>query len=268
MSCKSIRLYSFNTKHKRLNQTKPKTFGFLSILLVTSPAGQWGPDETKELIAICGELERNSSVAKRSKALWEAVSSRMADRGFNRSSEQCKCKWKNLLIRYKGKETSDPETGRKCPFFEELQAVLLKEKRTCRDYFLNPRRVLPVPRRSIGNLKKRKAERVILPRVSNTTASFNCGTSTIPEMLNEFLKQQQRTEIEWREMMERRAHERQLFEQEWRQKMVKVERELLMTEKAWREREEQRRIREESSAERRDALITTILNKLIDQTNF
>ncbi|KAK9928273.1 hypothetical protein M0R45_025418 [Rubus argutus] len=109
---------------------------------------------------------------------------------------------------------------------------------------------------SIGNLKKRKAERVILPRVSNTTASFNSGTSTIPEMLKEILKLQQRTEIEWIEMMERRAQELQLFEQGWRQKMVKVE------------REEQRRMREESRAERRNALITTILNKLIDQTNF
>lgn len=75
--------------------------GGMRMMVVTSPTGQWGPEETKELIAIRGELERDSSVAKRSKALWEAVSSRMADRGFSRTSEQCKCKWKNLLIRYK-----------------------------------------------------------------------------------------------------------------------------------------------------------------------
>lgn len=266
--------------------------GGMRMMVVTSPTGQWGPEETKELIAIRGELERDSSVAKRSKALWEAVSSRMADRGFNRTSEQCKCKWKNLLIRYKGKETSDPETGRKCPFFEELQAVFTEREKNMQRLLLESEAGTARSKKkvkksrsgrsseeltddpdedegdSIVNLKKRKAERVILPRVSNTTASFNSGTSTIPEMLKGFLKQQQRMEIEWREMMERRAQERQLFEQEWRQKMVKVETERLMTEKAWREREEQRRMREESRAERRDALITTILNKLIDQTNF
>ena len=67
--------------------------------------------------------------------------------------------------------------------------------------------------------------------------------------------------------MERRAHERQLFEQEWRQSMEKLERERLMIEQAWREREEQRRMREESRAERRDALLTTLLNKLINESN-
>ena len=69
--------------------------------------------------------------------------------------------------------------------------------------------------------------------------------------------------MQWREAMERRAHERQMFEQEWRQSMEKLERERLMVEQAWREREEQRRAREESRAENRDVLLTTLLNKLI-----
>lgn len=62
---------------------------------------QWSQEETKELIRIRAELERDSSVAKRGKTLWEAVSSRMSARGFSRTSDQCKCKWKNLLNRYK-----------------------------------------------------------------------------------------------------------------------------------------------------------------------
>ncbi|KAM5573749.1 trihelix transcription factor GT-3b [Rosa sericea] len=261
-------------------------------MMVTSPTGQWGPDETRELIAIRGELERDSSVAKRSKALWEAVSSRMTARGFSRTSEQCKCKWKNLLIRYKGKETSDPETGRKCPFFEELQAVFTERERNMQRLLLDSEAGTPRSKKRVkkarsgrssdelsedpdededgsnGNIKKMKAERVVTPRAMNATANFSSGSGSVTEMLKEFLKQQQRMEIEWREMMERRTQERQLFEQEWRQRMVKVERERLMVEKDWREREEQRRMREESRAERRDALINSILNKLIDQTNF
>lgn len=59
------------------------------------------------------------------------------------------------------------------------------------------------------------------------------------------------------------AQERRVLEQEWRQSMEKLERERLMLEQAWREREEQRRMREESRAEKRDALITTLLNKLL-----
>jgi hypothetical protein len=62
--------------------------GGMRVMVVTSPTGKWSPEETKVLIAIRGELEKDSSVAKRSKALWEAISSRMADRGFNRKREE------------------------------------------------------------------------------------------------------------------------------------------------------------------------------------
>ncbi|GKU95952.1 hypothetical protein SLEP1_g9246 [Rubroshorea leprosula] len=62
---------------------------------------QWGQEETRELIAIRGELERDFTVSKRTKALWEVVSAGMRERGYIRTPDQCKCKWKNLLSRYK-----------------------------------------------------------------------------------------------------------------------------------------------------------------------
>lgn len=91
------------------------------------------------------------------------------------------------------------------------------------------------------------------------------NNSSIHDVLQEFFQHQQRIELQWQEMMERRANERLRFEQEWRQTMEKIERERLMLEQAWREREEQRRMREESRAEKRDALLRTLLNKLIQE---
>ncbi|XWS49402.1 hypothetical protein CRYUN_Cryun12cG0000400 [Craigia yunnanensis] len=259
--------------------------------------GQWGQEETRELILIRGELERDSTTAKRNKTLWEIVSARMRDRGYSRTPDQCKCKWKNLLNRYKGKETSDPENGRQFPFFEELRAVFAERAKNMQRLLLESeagsaqakKRMKRIsadrssdefseeedededdseeerPARSIS--RKRKADRI----VSDKSPKPNSGTSTTTtgpqEMLREFFHQQQRMEMQWREMMERRAFERQLFEQEWQQSMEKLERERLMIEQAWREREEQRRLREESRAERRDALLTTLLNKLINNNN-
>jgi hypothetical protein len=49
---------------------------------------------------------------------------------------------------------------------------------------------------------------------------------------------------------------------EWRQTMEALENERIMMEQRWREREEQRRIRDEARAEKRDALITALLNRL------
>ena len=51
------------------------------------------------------------------------------------------------------------------------------------------------------------------------------GSSSILEMLRDFLQPQQRVEWQWMESMERNQRERELFEFEWRQSMEKLERE-------------------------------------------
>lgn len=201
----------------------------------------------------------------------------------------------NILVQ--GKETSDPEHGKQCPFFEELHAIfaqraqnmqrLLLESETRSAQTNKKGMKRPSGDRSSdefskgddededdseeerpirSNTRKRKADKVATEKPSRATNASN-ASSGIQEMLKEFFQRQLSLEMQWREMMERRAHERQLFEQEWRQTMEKLERERLMIEQAWREREEQRRMREESRAERRDALLTTLLNKLIHESN-
>lgn len=63
----------------------------------------WSTQETRDFIAIRGELEMEFSSAKRSnlKSLWEIVAARINERGYRRSAEQCKSKWKTLINRYK-----------------------------------------------------------------------------------------------------------------------------------------------------------------------
>lgn len=62
---------------------------------------QWSIQETKELITIRAELDQTFMETKRNKQLWEVIATKMKDKGHNRSAEQCKCKWKNLVTRYK-----------------------------------------------------------------------------------------------------------------------------------------------------------------------
>lgn len=119
-----------------------------------------------------------------------------------------------------------------------------------------------------SNPRKRKVERIASDKSSRKIdVASNSGDTSIHAMLKEFLQQQQSMEMQWREMMERRAYKHQLFEQEWRESMEKIERERIITEKAWREREEQRRIREERRAENRDALLTTLLRRHVNENN-
>lgn len=62
---------------------------------------QWGYHETKEFISIRAELEKDFTQTKRNKTLWELIERKMKEKGYRRSADQCKCKWKNLVNRYK-----------------------------------------------------------------------------------------------------------------------------------------------------------------------
>ena len=61
----------------------------------------WGAQEARELIAARGELEREAAAGRSAKAMWEAVADALRARGYRRTADQCKCKWKNLVNRYK-----------------------------------------------------------------------------------------------------------------------------------------------------------------------
>lgn len=100
-----------------------------------------------------------------------------------------------------------------------------------------------------------------------TPPNSNAVVAGIREMMEEFMRQQMQIEMQWMKAYEAREEERRIKEMEWRQTMEALENERMMMEKRWREREEQRKMREEARAEKRDALITALLNKLRREDN-
>ncbi|KAJ4971583.1 hypothetical protein NE237_004682 [Protea cynaroides] len=235
---------------------------------------QWSIQETREFLAIRAELDRTFMETKRNKLLWEVISSKMKEKGYTRSPEQCKCKWKNLVTRYKGCETMELESMRQqFPFYNELQAI----------FTVRMQRMLWLEAEAAtagGNSKKKgvrlssddeddndeddeykgsNKKRMKKGKVIGTSGS---NTNNLQVILDNFMRQQIQMEVQWREVVEAREEERRLKEMEWRQTMEALEKERVMMDRRWREREEQRRIREEARAEKRDALITALMNKL------
>lgn len=251
---------------------------------------QWGHQETREFIAIRAELEKDFTQTKRNKTLWEIIAGKMKAKGYRRSAEQCKCKWKNLVNRYKGKETSEPDNGRQCPFFEELDAIF-KERERNMDRLLLESKAGMKPKERVKRFKrllgekssddysedeeeeeddsedekiiKRKKSKADKERQRVTADKYRANS--MQEVLEDFFQQQQRFEEQWREAVEGREEERRLREREWRIAMEKLEKERVMKEQAWREREDQRRAREEARAERRDELFAALISKLTQE---
>ncbi|CAL4913618.1 unnamed protein product [Urochloa decumbens] len=64
-------------------------------------AETWVREETLCLIALRREMDSYFNTSKSNKHLWEAISSRMRDQGFDRSPTMCTDKWRNLLKEFK-----------------------------------------------------------------------------------------------------------------------------------------------------------------------
>ncbi|XP_061358456.1 trihelix transcription factor GT-3b-like [Gastrolobium bilobum] len=235
---------------------------------------QWSIQETKEFLMIRAELDQTFMDTKRNKQLWEVISNHMKEKGYHRSPDQCKCKWKNLVTRYKGCETMEPELRQQFPFYNELQVIFTARMQRmlwaeAEGGSKKKAMHLSSEEEDDGNegseadqkgssRKKKKAKIVSVGSGSTSSSSLN----NLKEILEEFMRQQMQIEAQWMEAFEARENERRLKEMEWRQTMEVLENERIMMDQRWREREEQRRIREEARAEKRDALIMALLNKL------
>ncbi|KAL2479461.1 Trihelix transcription factor GT-3b [Abeliophyllum distichum] len=225
----------------------------------------WSIQETQNFLMIRGELDPNFMETKRNKLLWELISMKMKEKGYSKSPEQCKCKWKNLVTRYKGYETMEAEGMRQqFPFYNELHAIFTarmqrmvnSKKKEVQD-LLSSDEEDDYDRETTesGARKKRKIKGSANPSASGKLI-------IIREIMEKMMKNQLEMENKWLKAYEEKEEERRIKEMEWRQTMEDLENERIMMDSRWREREEQRRIREEIRAEKMDVLITVLLNKL------
>ena len=181
-----------------------------------------------------------------------------------------------------GKETSEPDNGRQCPFFEELDAIF-KERAKNMDRLLLESETGSRPKKKAkcGKLKlsdedsdeedkeeedsederlvRRKKRKSDKERQRVTAEKYRANS--MQEVFEDFFQQQQKIEAMWREVLDKREQERRLREQEWRETMEKLEHDRITREHAWRELEEERREREEYRAEKRDELFAALITK-------
>ncbi|XVF08289.1 hypothetical protein REPUB_Repub06bG0213700 [Reevesia pubescens] len=259
--------------HHHLQQQQP-----IGVNVDADRFPQWSIQETKEFLMIRAELDRSFMETKRNKQLWEVISTKMREKGYNRSAEQCKCKWKNLVTRYKGCETMEAEGMRQqFPFYNELQAIFAGRmqsmlwsegeggatgsKKKAVQLSSDEEEDMEENELDKSRVRKKKKGKTGAGIGRSTSGSSN-NNNNIKEVLEDFMRQQMQMEMQWREAFEARENERRLKEMEWRQTMEALENERIMMDRRWRENEEQRRMREEARAEKRDALITALLNKL------
>ncbi|OUZ99108.1 SANT/Myb domain [Macleaya cordata] len=253
----------------------------------SSSSSNWSHEETKQLLRIRGELDQTFMQTTRNKLLWEIISAKMTQKGFNRTPDQCKSKWKNLVTRYKQEsKTMELENMQhQFPYYNELHSIFTTrinliswiieaegvatggEKKERMQLFFEEeeeeeeiKESHDYQRNSTSNSTKMKRNRKSTK--NGSSSSNNNGDNKLKNILKNFMKQQKKIRVQWQEVMEARKAHRRLKDMEWRREMETLEEERLIMERKSKEREEQRRVSEEARGEKMDALVTAVLEKL------
>ncbi|KAL3650998.1 hypothetical protein CASFOL_007401 [Castilleja foliolosa] len=227
---------------------------------------QWSYDETRDFIEIRAQLECNFNTTRRNKCLWEMVVNRMRDKGYRRTVVQCKWKWKNLISKYKA---SDTDNCRQFRFFNELHALF-----TSRDNRMQQAQLISEDENkaqtglATDGMPTLKIGQKTEPSVKNILQTPNESVvASLQEMLGNFTEQQKRIDMLWEETTGRWAQDIEICERGWNERMKELEKADDLMEQAWREKEEQRISRDETRAEKMDALLTTLVNNLTGEEN-
>ncbi|GKD70822.1 trihelix transcription factor GT-1 isoform X2, partial [Tanacetum coccineum] len=88
-------------------------------------AETWVQEETRILISLRREVDRFFNTSKSNKHLWEQISSKMRDKGFDRSPTMCTDKWRNLLKEFKKVKCKSGSSGNsKMLYYKDLEDLI------------------------------------------------------------------------------------------------------------------------------------------------
>lgn len=108
-------------------------------------AETWVQDETRCLITFRREVDGLFNTSKSNKHLWEQISAKMRDKGFDRSPTMCTDKWRNLLKEFKkAKHHRERINGRdgscgsvKMLYYKELEDLLCDRTKNAMNNVIN-----------------------------------------------------------------------------------------------------------------------------------
>lgn len=89
-------------------------------------AETWVQEETRSLIGFRREVDGLFNTSKSNKHLWDQISAKMREKGFDRSPTMCTDKWRNLLKEFK-KARHQVRVGSrsaKMSYYEDLEELL------------------------------------------------------------------------------------------------------------------------------------------------
>ncbi|GLU07002.1 hypothetical protein SLE2022_239820 [Rubroshorea leprosula] len=229
---------------------------------------RWPRQETLALLKIRSDMNTAFRDSSPKGPLWEQVSRKLAELGYNRSAKKCKEKFENVFKYHK--RTKDSRTGKSetkaYKFFDQLQALETlhphKSPSPPKPQTPMPTTVAALPwSTNAPNI----SSNVFSTSTSSSTASEESGGSSkrkrkwkefFKRLTKEVIEKQEELQRKFLEAVEKQENERMMREETWRiQEMARInkEREIL--------------VQERSTAAAKDAAVIAFLQKISGQKN-
>lgn len=245
-----------------------------------SPANRWPQEETLALLSIRSEMDVVFRQSGSKTPLWDQVSRRMAEHGYDRSAKKCKEKFENIYKyhkRLKNCSYSRP-SGKTYRFFDQLEALdhhqaslqaLVPEQddTAVKDTMLS---INPV----LSNIPN--APQIAMPTSVNFDSSpITTSTSTTYTSGSEWegsRKKKRKWADFFGELMKSVLEKQEDLQKKFLEAIDKCENERIVREEAWKaqeiariKREQELLMQERSISAAKDAAVLAFLQKILEQ---
>ncbi|XWS44782.1 hypothetical protein CRYUN_Cryun15aG0077900 [Craigia yunnanensis] len=226
---------------------------------------RWPRQETLALLKIRSEMDvafRDSGVKA---PLWEEVSRKLAELGYNRSAKKCKEKFENIYKYHRRTKEgrSGRSDGKNYRFFEQLEAL---------DHHFS---LLPPAAGNINTLIEPSSDAVPCS-IRNPALNFNetsTSTTSLSSKESDGTRKKKRKVTEFFERLMREVMEKQEnLQKKFIEALEKSEQDRMAREEAWKmqelariKRERELLVQERSIAAAKDAAVLAFLQKFSDQ---
>ncbi|KAL1202379.1 Trihelix transcription factor GT-1 [Cardamine amara subsp. amara] len=145
----AVDLQSHHNHNHHLHQSQPQQQQILlgesssedhEVKAPKKRAETWVQDETRSLIMFRRSMDGLFNTSKSNKHLWEQISAKMKEKGFDRSPTMCTDKWRNLLKEFKKAKHHDRGNGSaKMSYYKEIEEILReRSKKVTTQYNKSP----------------------------------------------------------------------------------------------------------------------------------
>ncbi|KAK6922858.1 Myb/SANT-like DNA-binding domain 4 [Dillenia turbinata] len=257
----------------------------------SSTGNRWPREETLALLKIRSEMDvafRDSSLKA---PLWDDVSRKLSELGYNRSAKKCKEKFENISKYHKRTKDcrSSKQNGKAYRFFEQLEALdhqaIPSSSAEFNQISTQPARTTmlttqPMPTRTTPNDPTNVVQEAVPITIHNPIAEFMSTTSTstasssgkdrksstnkkkrkmgefFERLMNEVVEKQEKLQKKFLEALEKCENDRIAREEAWRlQELARIK------------REHELLVQERSVAAAKDAAVIAFLQKIAENSN-